>query len=91
MIYSPLRHSQTIVKFLMKVGDEYVYSGRASLFIPDLLAVDAPQLFQHNVHSTATASENLGYVFIQQLTSYIRRNLLRKFLLTEFSGIMVRS
>ena len=86
IIYSPLRHSQTLVKFLMNVGDEYVYSGRASIFIPDLLAVDAPQLLQH---STATTSEYLGHIFIQQLTSYIRRNLLRKFLLTEFSGIMV--
>ena len=85
MIYSPLRHSQILVKFLMNVGDEYVYSGRASSFIPDLLAVDAPQLF----HSTATTSEYLGHIFIQQLTSYIRRNLLRKFLLTEFSSIMV--
>ena len=74
----------------MDVGDKYACSDRANSFIPDLLTVDAPQLFQHT-HSTATRSGNLDQKFIGQLTSYIRTHSLRKSLLQNLPRIMVSS
>ena len=79
-----------MLKFFKDVGDEYEFSGHASSFIPDLLTVDAPQLFQHN-HLTVTRSGNLGKEFTRQLSIYIMKNSLRKCLLQKFPQIMVSS
>ena len=86
-LYSSLKHSGTLLTLLMNVGYKYADSGRAKFFIPDLLTVDAPELFHHA--RSATISKRLDHEFRKGLADYIKKHSLRKFILRDVSHVMV--